>query len=421
MNIEQSVIGCLLLASSKTLPLCVNSGVSSAWFTDPKHKAIFDVALAEFRAGRYPDEMMVESALPDLPPRYIQSCIDDTPTAEHMGYYLDILKADYHKRKLVETLTAISENLAKQSTGEANQEAIAAIIATVNQINDDCAGTRESPSDIAARLITLWRKPPEKRGLISWGLYDIDEQLGPIAQEYICIAAQESAGKTALAIQLIDTLALTGKRGSILSLESRADQIVARQISHLGQVNTLDMRRGKGRESEFTKAEQVAEQLKTLPVSISDKPSNTDQILSWALNEKAMGSCLLIVDNMKHIQPARKYGNLPEMFRDFSLQLKWIRDRTGLPLIVLHHLSKEDDVSWSRDLRRDVDILIFLKPDEKRSSPPCHENDWIGQWYVNVEVVKCRDGQSGFQIPLEFRKYVQTFVGEKVKPTQRWR
>jgi len=179
----------------------------------------------------------------------------------------------------------------------------------------------------------------------------------------------------------------------------------------VGRVNTLAMRHGwpdGSAPSVFKAAREAAEKIKALPIAIDDNGMTTDQIRAFGQMEQARGARLLVIDNMKHIR-YRSKGSMTEQFREVAQELKWIRDDLNVPVIVLHHLNKAGDVSWSDDIRRDADLLLFLAVDES-SIPYTPDNDWQGQTIVNVNCEKARDGRKNFSIQCEFLQNIQTFV-----------
>ena len=118
---------------------------------------------------------------------------------------------------------------------------------------------------------------------------------------------------------------------------------------------------------------------------------------------------MLLIDNMKHIKPSQKYNSVVEQFRDLSVRIKWMRDDLKMPVIVLHHLTDGGDVSWSKDIRRDADVLLYLTRDEDLSIVPSQVNHYTGKAVVNCEVRKFRDADAGYSVKLEFDKPIQTF------------
>jgi hypothetical protein len=96
--------------------------------------------------------------------------------------------------------------------------------------------------------------------------------------------------------------------------------------------------------------------------------------------------------------------------RYVSLRLKRMRDDLRIPVIALHHANAEGDVSWSRDLRRDVDVLLMMAHNEERSVTPESANGFRGRWFVDWTVDKCRDGRKGMTLVTEFDKERQVFI-----------
>jgi len=244
--------------------------------------------------------------------------------------------------------------------------------------------------------------------------------MGHLTDEIVYIAARESVGKTAFAVQMAVQMGFFGIRVAFASLESKRQKLVQRMIAQIGRVNTLDLKFKHGSPSAlsfgFQRAREAGEKIKDLPIAIEDCGMNIDQIRAFAQMEKARGARLLIVDNMKHIRHDGKSKSTTEQFRELALGLKWMRDDLDMPVIVLHHLNKDGDVSWSDDIRRDADVLLFLEVDEK-ASRPYKPPDWTGQTIINVKSEKAREGRRGFQVQAEFLPHHQTFI-EHGEPQQ---
>jgi replicative DNA helicase len=116
--------------------------------------------------------------------------------------------------------------------------------------------------------------------------------------------------------------------------------------------------------------------------------------------EKKKGSKAIIIDNMKHIHSHSSLHSTAEQFRELSLRLKDMRDRLSMPVIVLHHLTDEMKLSWSRDIERDADIICNLEN---------LDNDLAAEIRrLGFVCAKNRDWKTG-EIEIVFDKQLQRF------------
>jgi replicative DNA helicase len=258
-------------------------------------------------------------------------------------------------------------------------------------------------------ILGEWAAPRTDVPRFTWPIQKLQDNLGHLTDELVYIAAKESVGKTALALQIAVCLGHAGVKTAVKSLESRRDRLVPRLLSQIGEINTLMLRHGKAPPSDWDRARNAAAKLDALPIAIDDAPASVEQLRGWAVYQKQRGAQVLIVDNMRHIRLLASRKGRAEQFAELAMQIKMIRDDTRLPLIVLHHLSKDEDVAWSREVRNDADILLFLTDNEDQCIAPCQANGWCGHWVVDVTVEKNRDGERGQTIALWFDKPHQTF------------
>ena len=228
---------------------------------------------------------------------------------------------------------------------------------------------------------------------------------------------------TAFAVQMAVQLGFAGVHVAFASLESKKDKLVQRMIAMIGRCDTLNMRFGmrpNARAFDFERGREAAEKIKKLNITIEDVGMNTDQIRAFAQMQQSRGAQLLIIDNMKHIRPkgSVKGKSVVEQFRELAQGIKWIRDDLSMPVIVLHHLSKTGDVSWSDDIRRDADVLLFLTPNEEESEPYTPQNKWKGRTIIDVDCEKAREGRRGYTLKTEFIPHHQTFVETGPQPEE---
>jgi hypothetical protein len=133
------------------------------------------------------------------------------------------------------------------------------------------------------------------------------------------------------------------------------------------------------------------------------EPEACDQIEAWMRGEMRKGSKALIIDNMKHMDTGRAQGkkSTNEVFRELSLDIKGMRDRLGIPVIVLHHLNAEGNTAWSGDIENDADIVIKLENQSEQLDLECMP--------IDASCTKNRDGKTG-KVALTFDKRAQRFI-----------
>ena len=404
---EHALIGAILLGANRVMPLCLSHGLTAQSFYVPACSMAFESAMDMFAQGKF----IGQGTMPEVKGIDYEACIDAAVTAAHSEYYIGRIKAQSLRREVITLCTTFG-----RSVEECTDEDLPSVLAEAQDQLSRAGGPdvdHRQTHQVAADLIAKWRLPIEARSGLAWGLPVFDRVLGQIENDFIMIAARESVGKTAFALQLALVNAQAGHRVGFASLESKREQVVGRLIAQAGQVNTLRLRHGYGMDRDFDKAEQAKATLEGFGdkgISIADHGMTAAQVRAWALMEKARGAKLLIVDNLKHIRAGNtRNKSTVEVFRELSLAMKHLRDDVGLPLVVLHHLNKEGDVAWADDIRRDVDILLIMTRNEQDSIQATSENAWSGRQVVDIEVEKNREGKRGFPVQAHFRVEVQSF------------
>ena len=251
-------------------------------------------------------------------------------------------------------------------------------------------------------IIRGWRDGERLRLGVTWPLPTMNEKIGPIVDELILLAAMPSLGKTALSLQLA-LMASKQHVVSFLSLESTAQKAIQRLIAQVTQCATLPMMHGRATAERFAEALEKWKAITSHKLRLRSGPHTVDQVRAWASAEKAQGSRLLILDNLKHVRTSQKFNSIPEQFRALSDSMKRIRDDVQLPLLVIHHMTEDEKISWSRDIERDFDLILSMTHDTKASGQDLH------RVVVDVTVLKNREGYRDFTVKCNFEKDIQTF------------
>lgn len=424
LTAERAIIGAVILDSAKAMSILIRMGCEPEWFKDATHSQAYTYAFDMFKAGKPVNSLLLTAGLkakgekPNLQ-AYLESCVDACATVAHTEHYAEQLRG----YRLIEAGLA---NMERDTTALMQADPLD-VLRMVGGIQDSWIELCAMPADtkalheIGAELIEEWSDADKlKRGHIMWPLARLNSAIGPLEDELVFLVAKESVGKTAFALQMILSVAYTGKIVSMASLESSKRRLLPRMIGQIAQINTLDMRYGHGEAEHFEKATAAVAKIRRLNLRVSDTPATIDQLYAWAKGEKAAGSALIVIDNIRHIRSTQTYRSPVEQMRDFSLRLKHIRDDIRLPVIVLHHTNDAGDVSWAKDIRRDADILLFLAENEELSVRGTESTGYIGKTIVDCQIDKNRDGKAHIEVQAQFFKEFQTFKPFPPEEDESW-
>ncbi len=407
---QKSVLGCIFLSSKYTIGLCVKAGVQSHWF-DAEARKLYDQSLDRYVNGKDTDARILLNGATSDEVAFVNTCLEAASTVTHAQWYIEELQ----KEVLANDALILADQVRIQM--EHGVEDVQEFVESTARKWGDLVlhDNRElTDEEVGAQLLDRWESPDRDSDRITWPLSVLNEAIGTIEQEFVFLAAQPSVGKTALMLQMCDTLgnphAPYPMITSLASLESPASMIQPRRIGRVGQINAWKLKNGYGKPGDFVLARETNKHLSKYRTRFHYAGMNLEQIRAWATREKAAGSRLLVIDNMKHVRMGGAGRcSTPELFMRTSMGLKNIRDDIGLPMIVLHHLNKDGDMAWSTDIERDADVVLYLSENEERSIKAMESNNWQGMDVVNLEVRKNRDGARYITKHLNFIKGFQEF------------
>ena len=238
--------------------------------------------------------------------------------------------------------------------------------------------------------------------------------------DFIVLAARPSVGKTSLALNIAENVALReGKSVGGFSLEMSKEQLVLRLLSSVTKINSFNLRSGQVSGLDFSKIAEALGTLSSAKMFIDD----TVNISVMELRTKArrlkmeQGLDLLIVDYLQLMQPGQQSrdGNRVQEVSDISRGLKALARELGIPIIALSQLSRQtearekgeprlSDLRESGAIEQDADVVIFLYRDGERS-----DDAGVTGEAINFNVAKHRNGPTGSG-QLWFRKEETRFV-----------
>jgi replicative DNA helicase len=434
---EQGVLGCILLSPNDCIGECITKlKGGSETFYDLRHQTIFDLLVEMFDKREGIDVITLHQRLKDKQLleqvgglEYLASLPDMVPSAANLEYYLDIVQEKFLLRKMIRVCTEVVGRVYEHE-GEVD--------ALMDEIERDILRISESRvqgqtttiKDLVKRAINTIEDYHQRQGTltgIGTGFVDLDRMTtGLHGGEMIVIAARPSVGKTSLAMNIVEHVAVTQALPvGVFSLEMSADSLVLRMLCSHSRVNLRNVREGFLAERDFPKLTGSAGKLAHAPLFIDD--SSGLSILQLRAKARRLhqqyGIKLFVVDYLQLLHStARRAENRQQEIADISSGIKALAKELNVPVIVLSQLNREverekgrvprlSDLRESGAIEQDADLVGLLYRQVKQGEEdeqPANDNDADGI-PINLLIAKQRNGPAGEDVHLTFLKSITRF------------
>jgi replicative DNA helicase len=130
--------------------------------------------------------------------------------------------------------------------------------------------------DLLDRVTEMADNPNDVTG-VPTGFYDLDRMTsGFQAGDLVILAARPSMGKTALAINIAEHVALNeGLPVAVFSMEMGASQLAVRIVGSIGRIDQTHLRTGALTDEEWPRLTEASEKLRTISLHIDETPGLT--------------------------------------------------------------------------------------------------------------------------------------------------
>lgn len=247
------------------------------------------------------------------------------------------------------------------------------------------------------------------------GFEKLDQTIGGLQrQSFIIVGARPSAGKTALACNMMSGLAKNGNKSLFISLEMTSVQVSTRLIAEAAhtsyQVASYEQRPNAVEHSKITNA---MKNLKEWDMEIYDPPSQTiSQVCSKIREAGRNGVEVVMIDYVGLIRPDSREQRESRymLITECSAKLKAAARAANVAVVCLAQLRRESekndkpklsDLRESGQLEQDADAVILINRPQ-REQCTTHED---GELLVS----KNRNGPTG-AIDIVFNRKTMTFT-----------
>ena len=432
---EQAVLGAMLI--DKEAIAKATEVLSADDFYREAHRVIFSAMLELYNKNEAVDMVTVteilkrDNKLEDIGGiAYITSLANVVLTAANVKYHAEIVAEKSVLRQLVRVSTEIAAMgyEANDDVGTLLDTAESRILEISNRkkkadftpINDILM---ESVQSIESLL-------QNKGGLtgIPAGFADLDKLTSGLhPSDFIILAARPSMGKTALALNIVQNVALRAHKAvggeprsvAFFSLEMSKEQLVNRMLCAEAGIDSQRLRVGEMHDEDWTHLWDACDTMSRAKIYIDDTAGITAMDMrSRARRLKAEhGLDLIVVDYLQLMQGSGKRnnsGDRQQEVSEISRSLKALARELDVPVLALSQLSRSvesrqvkrpmlSDLRESGSLEQDADIVAFLYREDYYN--PETENK-----HTELIIAKHRNGPVD-TVNLFFQKQFTKFVG----------
>jgi replicative DNA helicase len=432
---EQGVLGCILLSPNDCLGECIEKlKPGQLVFYDLRHQTLFQTLVEMFDEKQAIDVITLQQRLKNRQQMesvgglaYICTLPDAVPSAANLQFYLDIILEKYLLRKMVQTCTGIA---ARVFDYEGEVDALLdEVERDVLQISQErVSGANASIKELVNRAITKIEEYHANQGMLtglSTGFLDFDKMTTGLHEgEMIVVAARPSMGKTSLAMNIAEHVALELRVPvGVFSLEMTADQLVLRMLCSRSRVNLRNVRDGFLAERDFPKLTGAAGKMAAAPLFIDD--SSGLSILQLRARARRMwqqsGIKLFVIDYLQLLHStSRRAENRQQEIAEISGGLKALAKELRVPIIVLSQLNRElekrgpgerprlSDLRESGSIEQDADLVGLLYRETKNKDGDDEGEVEQDAMPVKLFIAKQRNGPTG-DVDLTFLKSYTRF------------
>ncbi len=385
---EQSVLGSVLI-DCEASPFIISS-LSEEDFYSNNHKIIFSKMNELYKENKPIDFITLTDLLENAGKLddvggidYITLLTNVVPSAVNYKQYISIVKRDSLFRKLILGGQKIIENAYEASDDRVALKFAEKQIFDIAEKQDlsSLEHIDNALKEVIEKLNKIAKDPSSLRGL-STGLDDLDSITNGLQNsDLILLAARPGVGKTSLAMNIVNNVAIKSKKNcAIFSLEMPKTQIAQRSMCSIGGVSMEKALKGQLSVDEWTALVKASKKLSEANIFIDDSSINDpNDILSKCRRlKREKGLDLVMIDYLQLMRADKNssFDNKVLEVGEITRSLKIAARELDVPIILLSQLSRAvesrkgdhrpvlSDLRDSGSIEQDADIVMFIyKPD----------------------------------------------------------
>ena len=357
-------------------------------------------------------------------PAYLAEVLHSVPYAANAVYYAEIVRNKATLRALIHASTEILRDAYEPTVDP--REMVSRAEEQIFAVHDNRSNDHVTPiNDV---LIEAFQRIDARlehgAGVgVPTGFQDLDNLTGGMHEsEFIVLAARPSMGKTALATNMAEYVAIEANVPTLfVSLEMAQIELAQRMLCSQGKIDANKFRSGFLSKEDRSKLVEASAKLGKAPLYIDDTPSRTcTEIAACARRLKRKQNLgLLVIDYLQLIQPDDPRDPRQEQVAKMARRLKALARELKIPVLCLAQLNRQADagkeghrprLSQLREsgaIEQDADVVMFVHREEYycNSRDEAMEKGLVGQ--ADLIIAKQRNGPTGDVKLAWFDKYTR--------------
>jgi replicative DNA helicase len=356
---------------------------------------------------------------------YLNSLAQYVPSSANIRRYAEIVR----ERSILRKLVSVSDEIATSALNT-NGRPVTNILDEAEQkifsIGEEGSRMRQGFQSMDKLVVQLLdrveemsQNPNDITG-VPTGFFDLDRMTsGMQAGDLLVLAARPSMGKTALAINIAEHVALHEDLPvAVFSMEMGASQLAIRIVGSIGRIDQGRLRTGKLIDDEWPRLSDAIERLKTVSLSIDETPGLTTSELRASARRlaRSCGKLGLVVVDYLQLMSGSGGGdgeNRATELGEISRGLKMLAKELQCPVIALSQLNRGveqrtdkrpmmSDLRESGAIEQDADVIMFIYRDDY------YNKDSKEPGVAEIIIAKQRNGPTG-TVKLTFLKPITKF------------
>jgi replicative DNA helicase len=420
LEAEQSVLGGLLLDNSAADK--IGDILAGEDFYNDAHRSVFAAIMSLIADNKPADVVTVAEALASLKKldyvggmAYLGALVENVPTAANIRRYAEIVR----ERSILRRLAAAGGEIADTAynpLGRSVREILDQAETRVFEIAEHGARGQQGFQELRPLLtqvverieLLFARENPSDVTGVPTGFTDLDRLTSGLQEgDLIVIAGRPSMGKTALALNVAEHIALSSRVKlpvAVFSMEMGATQLAMRLIGSVGRLDQHKIRTGQLSPDDWERLSDALGRLSDAAIHIDETAAlNALELRARARRlARQYGGKLgaIVVDYLQLMQAVAQGENRATEISEISRSLKALAKELKVPVIALSQLNRSleqrpnkrpimSDLRDSGAIEQDSDLILFIYRDE------VYNEDTQDKGVAEIIVGKQRNGPIG--------------------------